>query len=283
MTMDALDTAWEAVLTLRRRARAGALLLPLELPLAHGRLTIAENGRWRVSREMGGPAADLLALYLPLAIVPPRRRFAVAHLAQSLDGRIATAGGSSQWLTGETDLRHTHRLRALADAVVVGAATVRQDDPRLTVRRCAGSQPVRVVLDTQLTLDERQQVFSDGAAATLVLAAADCVRGRTRLGAAEIVGLPRDGERLAPAAICDALAARGLHWLFVEGGGVTVSRFLAAGILDRLQIAIAPVLLGSGRPSLSLPEIGDLAHALRPRVRRFTLGDDVLIECIFRE
>jgi riboflavin biosynthesis pyrimidine reductase len=81
----------------------------------------------------------------------------------------------------------------------------------------------------------------------------------------------------------EALAARGLTWLFIEGGGITVSRFLAAGVLDRLQIAIAPLLLGSGRPSLALPEIGDLTHALRPRMRRFALGDDTLIECIFRE
>jgi diaminohydroxyphosphoribosylaminopyrimidine deaminase/5-amino-6-(5-phosphoribosylamino)uracil reductase len=94
------------------------------------------------------------------------------------------------------------------------------------------------------------------------------------------VPLPREGERLAPAAIRAALARRGLFWLFVEGGGVTVSRFLAAGALDRLQIALAPVILGSGRPSLQLPEIAGLSGALRPRVRHVPLGDDILIECI---
>jgi riboflavin biosynthesis pyrimidine reductase len=120
----------------------------------------------------------------------------------------------------------------------------------------------------------------DGAAETLVLAAADRVGTATRLGKAEIVPLPREGERLAPAAIRAALARRGLFWLFVEGGGVTVSRFLAAGALDRLQIALAPVILGSGRPSLQLPEIAGLSGALRPRVRHVPLGDDILIECI---
>ena len=277
------EAAWEAVLAVRQHVRVAAPSWPLELPIGQGGLTIAADGGWRTNPEIGAAATELLALYLPLALVPQRRRFALAHLAQSLDGRIATSGGASQWLTGETDLRHTHRLRALADAVLVGAATVRQDDPRLTVRLCPGAQPVRVVLDTHLSLGDTSQVFRDGAAPTLVLAASDCVGGRTRLGAAEIVGLPRDGERLAPAAIMEALAARGLTWLFIEGGGITVSRFLAAGVLDRLQIAIAPLLLGSGRPSLALPEIGDLTHALRPRMRRFALGDDTLIECIFRE
>jgi riboflavin-specific deaminase-like protein len=272
--------AWEAVVALRRRGREQALGFPIELPLGDAQLTVARGGGWRVEPEPPHDVTELLALYLPLALVPHRHSFVLAHLAQSLDGRIATAGGESQWLTGEADLCHTHRLRALADAVIVGAGTVRQDNPRLTVRHCSGDQPVRVVLDANLALSADRDVFGDGAAETLVLAAADRVGTATRLGKAEIVPLPREGERLAPAAIRAALARRGLFWLFVEGGGVTVSRFLAAGALDRLQIALAPVILGSGRPSLQLPEIAGLAGALRPRVRHVPLGDDILIECI---
>src|SRR5581483_374960 len=113
--------------------------------------------------------------YLPLALRPHRHSFVLAHLAQSLDGRIATMGGESQWLTGEADQHHTHRLRALADAVIVGAGTVRQDNPRLTVRHCSGDQPVRVVLDASLALPRERDVFCDGAAKTLVIAAADRV------------------------------------------------------------------------------------------------------------
>jgi len=274
--------AWAAVLRLRRAARRGDLTLPMDLDIAAAPIHIAANGAWQGGATLPPEAASLLDLYLPLALVPARRSFVLAHLAQSLDGRIATSGGASQWLTGPEDLCHTHRLRALADAVIVGAATVRQDDPRLTVRRCPGDQPVRVVLDTNLTLAADRQVFQDAEAPTLVLAAADRARNVARLGAAEIVPVPREGERLAPQAIRSVLARRGLYWLFVEGGGVTVSRFLAAEVLDRLQIAVAPVIIGSGRPGLQLAEIGDLADALRPAVRRFTLGADVLIECNFR-
>ncbi|HLJ19303.1 MAG TPA: RibD family protein [Stellaceae bacterium] len=273
--------AWEAVVTLRRRARERALGFPLELPVGNAMLTVTRGGGWRLDPEPPADVADLLALYLPLALVPHGHGFALAHLAQSLDGRIATVGGESQWLTGEADQRHTHHLRALADAVIVGAGTVRQDNPRLTVRHCSGDQPVRVVLDANLALPGDRDVFRDGAATTLVLAAADRVGGGTRVGDAEIVPLPRDGDRLAPAAIRAALARRGLHWLLIEGGGVTVSRFLAAGALDRLQIALAPVILGSGRPSLQLPEITALSDALRPRVRHVPLGGDLLVECIF--
>jgi diaminohydroxyphosphoribosylaminopyrimidine deaminase/5-amino-6-(5-phosphoribosylamino)uracil reductase len=275
--------AWARVLVLRRRARAEVLEFPVGLELGDARLAIARGGSWQIEPEPPPEVAELLALYLPLALVPHRRSFVLAHLAQSLDGRIATSDGDSQWLTGEADLCHTHRLRALADAVIVGANTVRQDDPRLTVRHCSGDQPVRVVLDPNLALAADRHVFRDGAAETLVLASADRVGTATRLGHAEIVPLPREGEHLAPQAIRAALARRGLFWLFVEGGGVTVSRFLAAGALDRLQIALAPVILGSGRPSLQLPEISALSGALRPRVRHFSLGGDVLVECILHE
>jgi diaminohydroxyphosphoribosylaminopyrimidine deaminase / 5-amino-6-(5-phosphoribosylamino)uracil reductase len=226
-------------------------------------------------------AAALIELYGPLAAVPRPRPFAVAHLAQSLDGRIATIGGASRWLSGEADLMHTHRMRALADAVVVGAGTVLHDDPQLTVRRCSGAHPVRVVIDPERRLEARHRVFCDGLAPTLLLAAADRIRPGERLGEAEIVPIPRSQDGLAPQEIRRSLAERGLAFLFVEGGGVTISRFLAARALDRLQLTLAPLLLGSGRPSLTLPEIADPSHGLRPRIRRAALGEDLMYECIF--
>ncbi len=86
---------------------------------------------------------------------------------------------------------------------------------------------------------------------------------------------------LTPRAVLDCLAGLGLKRVFVEGGGITVSRFLAAGCLDRLQIAIAPLIIGSGRPSITLPEISGLGAGLRPPTRCITLGRDLLVECRF--
>jgi len=226
---------------------------------------------------------ELLALYGPLCATHQRGTVAFGHLAQSLDGRIATGNGHSRWLSGEQDLVHTHRMRALCDAVIVGANTVLHDNPQLTVRRCSGEHPVRVVIDPDRRLDGSQRVFRDGAAPTLLLAATDRARVGEKLGQAEIVTLARDASGMDPHAIRRTLALRGLRALFVEGGGVTVSRFLAAGALDRLQITIAPIILGSGRPGLQLPEISDIAKCLRPRSRRFTLGEDVMVECVFDE
>jgi riboflavin-specific deaminase-like protein len=246
---------WEAILAWREAARRGA---PPPLPAIAG---------------------ILAELYLPLL-----RHFAaqgslvVAHLGQSLDGRIATPSGASQWITGEEDLLHTHRLRALADAVVVGAGTVAADDPRLTVRHCPGDDPVRVVIDADGRLSGDRRVFGDGRCLHVT---ADDASGPA-FHPAERLALPRSEGRIPARAILAALRRRGLAWIFVEGGGVTVSRFLAEQALDRLQLAIAPVLLGSGRPSLVLPEIADPARGLRPQTRRIALGRDLLVECVFR-
>ena len=94
-----------------------------------------------------------------------------------------------------------------------------------------------------------------------------------------MVGVVTDAQGLCPRAVLECLAARGLRRVFIEGGGVTVSRFLAAGCLHRLQITVAPLIIGSGRPSITLPEIEQLGACLRPEVRRHMLGPDVLFDC----
>lgn len=245
-----------------------------------------DDADWQaLLRGEGSIAVDadslLHRLYGPLCAMRQQGPCAVGHLAQSLDGRIATTCGVSRWLSGEEDLLHTHRMRAIADAVVVGVNTILHDDPQLTVRLCTGDNPVRVILDPEHRLDGSQRVFRDGSAPTLLLVAADRAGTEHQWGQAEVIPVPRGHHGLDPFEIRRILALRGLSWLFVEGGGITVSRFLAAGALDRLQITVAPVILGSGRPSLVLPEIHDLAHSLRPRTRRFLLGDDTMIECDF--
>ena len=204
----------------------------------------------------------------------------IGQLGQSLDGRIATEAGASHYVTGPQDIERLHRVRALVDAVIVGAETVVHDDPRLTVRLIEGPDPVRVVLDPSGRLDAARRVFAEPGGETLVV----------RRDGGEVSGGPHE-ELLVPwsedegldlVALLATLRARGLRRILVEGGGVTVSRFLQAGLLDRLHLTVAPVLIGSGRPSITLDPVRSLDQAIRPRWRRFALGEDVLYDLDLR-
>ena len=238
---------------------------------------------WRGPGDLDDDTRALLDLYLPLCTARARGvATVVGHLGQSLDGHIALDSGDSRFVTGPQNIAHLHRMRALSDAVVVGAETVAQDDPRLTTRKVDGDDAVRVVLDPGRRLDVGRGVFRDGLAPTIVLCARERV-GHGRIGQAEVIGIPvlEDG-RLDLHAALDVLRERGLGTVFVEGGGVTVSALLEARLLDRLQITVAPLIIGTGRRGLHLPAPAALDRCPRPPTRIYRMGEDVLFDCDLR-
>jgi diaminohydroxyphosphoribosylaminopyrimidine deaminase / 5-amino-6-(5-phosphoribosylamino)uracil reductase len=224
--------------------------------------------------------APLMDLYLPICSGTSARPVTVGHLGQSLDGFIATHAGESRWVTGQENLLHMHRLRALTDAVVVGAATVALDDPQLTTRMVPGPNPLRVVLDPGRRLGDQYRVFNDPTAETLCVCAHSMIdAGPPRLGLATVVGVDGSADGLDVHAVMRLLRDRSCARIFVEGGGVTVSMFLEANLLDRLHMAIAPLLIGDGRPAIRLRAPAALGDCVRPRYRVFRMGGDVLFDC----
>ena len=242
-------------------------------------LQVHTSGRWETSVEVDAVAHDVMEMYLPLRL---RADLVVAQIGQSLDGRIATESGHSHYVTGRADIRRLHRLRALVDAVVVGARTVASDDPRLTVREVEGDNPVRVVLDPDGRLDTGRNVFSDGAARTFVVRRATEKDARPS-AADDVLMIPFTGaDGFDPKMILRMLRDAGYRRVLIEGGGITVSRFVQAGVVDRLHVTVAPLLIGSGRPALTLSTIQSLDEALRPRCRHFRLGEDILFDLDLR-
>ncbi len=213
----------------------------------------------------------------------PLRQGAVDHLVvvgqigQSIDGRIATVTWHSKYINGPAGLTHLHRLRALVDAVLVGIGTAIADDPQLTVRRVAGPSPARIVLDPRGRLPAGARILGADGARRLVVTAEGV---RPCLGAdVEVVEVPAFGGEIAPAAILAALAARGFRRILIEGGAHTVSRFIAAGCLDRLHVMVAPTMLGSGQAGITLAPIQTADQALRAPMRAHLIGEEVLLDC----
>jgi diaminohydroxyphosphoribosylaminopyrimidine deaminase/5-amino-6-(5-phosphoribosylamino)uracil reductase len=187
--------------------------------------------------------------------VQTQRPYVIAKVATSLDGRIAAADGTSQWLTGEQARGRAHELRAEVDAVVVGSGTVLADDPQLTCRLedYDAAQPLRVVLDRRGRVTPDHRVCDDSAPTLLTQA--------------------------EPEELLSLLWGREVRSILVEGGATVLHAFLAAGLVDRLHVHIAPVLLGQqGRPLLAGPWADTLAEA--PRYHLAALertGDDTLL------
>lgn len=208
--------------------------------------------------------------YLPLNQHSAQRTQVIAQLGQSLDGRIATVTGHSHFVTGDADRRHLHQLRAICDAVLIGPGTLLSDNPQLTVREVPGVNPLRVVMAPRGPLPTHAAVFSDHAAATLLLLPPDY---SAPVPAHVEVLQPRP---YTPAGILQALNHYGVKRLLVEGGAKTVSSWLAADLIDWLYITIAPVIIGAGPTGLALPAIEHMDEARRYPAERFALGDDVL-------
>ncbi len=238
---------------------------------------------WTLLLKPDDPRHGVLDLWLPVCSATPERPVAVGHLGQSIDGFIATPSGDSQFVTGQQNILHLHRLRALCSAVIVGAGTVALDNPLLTTRHVEGPNPIRVIFDPARRLAGDYRLLTDEAATTIYACARAYLEpGETHVGLAEVVPLQSDVPVEAAQELMAHLRDRGCFRLFVEGGGVTVSAFLEAGMLDRLQIAVAPVFIGTGRPAIRLPAREALRDCARPEYRVFRMGGDVLFDCNLR-
>jgi len=231
---------------------------------------------WRTSQALPIEVRQMLDLYVPLCRTPVRS-FVLGHLGQSVDGFVAGADGESRSLNGQQNIVHLHRLRALFDAVVVGCRTAAVDDPQLTTRLVDGPNPVRVVLDSSLSSDPGLKLYSDGEAPTLIVCAG-FAPNKHYPSQTRVLRLRAEQRRGSLREALDALRAEGLERVFVEGGGTTVSRGLAERALHRLQIAVAPLIIGSGIRGVALPSLTSFRDALRPACRHFEMGRDVLFD-----
>lgn len=212
------------------------------------------------------------------------RPYVTLSWAQSLDGRIATATGDSQWIGGPESLHFAHELRRDNEAILVGIGTVLADNPRLTCRIPGGRSPQRLVLDARLRLPVEAALTDVSEAPTAVYTSVPDAANAAELSAkgVDIRQASSIGSRLDLGHILDDLGARGITSLFVEGGAAVLTSFLAAGLADRVVIVTAPFLIGAGVEAVGDLGLKVLSEAPRPKWRRWELGADLATELIFR-
>ncbi len=227
-----------------------------------------------------------------ITFVSTRRPFVIAKCAATLDGRIATRTGDARWVTGASSRRHVHRMRHAADAIMVGVGTIKRDDPRLTTRipRKKGCHPIRVILDTRLSIPEQAKVLRHDTDSDTLLVIGEgyenapevmAKKRRIEKPGVKIITAPLKDGRIDLYRLMDRLGALDITHLLIEGGSRTLGTAFSSGIVDKIAFFFAPKILAGddGYPVCrgSGPDrMEESLRVYRIRYRRF--GDDVMIE-----
>ena len=218
-----------------------------------------------------------------------KRPHVTLKLATSLDGRIALGSGESRWITSDPARNFVHRLRAEADAILVGSETARTDDPELTARRGARvlRRPIRLLLDGRLRVSPEARLYLPAGDSRTWVLCRKGARGITRIRerAQRVIELPSGvGRHVDLKSAMQRLAEEGLTTIFVEGGGGLAAALLRAQLVDEVHWLLAPKLIGSdGMPSLGPLELSRLSDAVELDVRsRRRLGPDLHLHAEIR-
>lgn len=217
---------------------------------------------------------QLLQQYLGYALLPwqaeaEKRCITVTHFAQSLDGKIATHTGHSRWIGNDENLLHAHRMRALCEGILIGKGTLLSDDPALTTRHVEGPNPRRIVVSStpcnfkSLLNSSTEEIWWVG--------------GKEDSEHVRCIQTEKHPETTRCERLLRTLYEKGIKTVFIEGGSVTTSAFLAEGMIDIMQFHISPMVFGSGIPGINLPEIAEVGESVKfDSWKFFPVGDAVM-------
>jgi len=204
--------------------------------------------------------------------------------AQTLDGRIATKSGDSQWISSEASRRYVHRLRSINQGIMVGAGTVVADNPQLTVRHVRGKNPFRIIVDSKLRVPIKSSVLTDAnACLTIIATTSDAPAAKiaaVKKQGAEIwvVKKERDG-RVSLRDLLRKLGKREIMSVLVEGGSEIITSLLKAGLVDKMIIPIAPMIVGKGLEAIGDLNINKINNSIRfTSFKTMKKGDDIIFE-----
>jgi len=241
---------------------------------------LSEMGNVAPLNQKGISVAEILFLkkYLPYCFLSLKakrlkRAISTTHFAQTLDAKIATNTGDSKWIGNDENLIHAHRMRALCDGVLVGRRTVEADEPKLNVRHVCGQDPVRIVLGNPNSDFNSLLNCSD---AKILIFSKHESHYKDSITSIQI---PPQSSKcdIAPIAILEKLYQLGIYSIYIEGGATTTSIFIKSKAVDVIQLHIAPMIFGSGKSSIELPNIDMVKEAISFSEYHFLpFGDSVM-------
>ncbi len=217
-----------------------------------------------------------LQLYLPFIWIPLGNKLPVViclHVAQSLDGKIATNSGHSKWIGNMENRIHSHRIRALVDGVMIGGNTLRNDKPKLNVRHVEGKDPIKIVItskggnyDSLCTKNDSKII---------------CIGPKNdKLETPNInyISIEKINGLRSPMEILKALKTHGIHSVLLEGGKETIKHFLKNNLIDMMEFHIAPLLFGSGINAIEFDEIKEVSEAIQlNRPEYYPFGNAIMM------
>ena len=216
-----------------------------------------------------------LITYLPYALIPYfskkyKKCFSIAHFAQTLDGKIASSCGNSEWIGNKKNRIHAHKMRALCDAILVGARTLQFDNPALNVRVVKGKDPTKVVVGgDKLDFEDFKAIDKD----TIVF----CQNHLDLQGNNNHISLSKNRNQYEPQKLLDTLYQKGLHSVYIEGGSYTTSTFLKHRAIDQVQVHITPMIMGSGLTGFQFEGLSSIRDAVKFCSYRFVpVGDHMM-------
>ena len=222
--------------------------------------------------EIDKSLKEIALIVIPLLM--KYKKFFIAQLGQSLDGKIALFNGNSHYINSKKSILYLHALRSICDGLLVGVNTVIKDNPLLTTRNMKGSSPMRIIIDPSLKLTNRLNIFKDGSKNIVFTQKVS----NKKLNNTIIYKLPKKNfTKLIYQKIIDL----NFNYILVEGGATTISNFLEQELLDIMQFIIAPIIIGSGIDSVKLKSISNLKYALRPKSILYKLGDEMIASLEF--
>jgi riboflavin-specific deaminase-like protein len=234
---------------------------------------IEKNKIIRKNFDLDSELQNMFDLYMPIIFNGVNNTYLIAHIAQTLDGYIATKSGESKYISSPQNLEHIHMLRAISDIIIVGTNTVKLDNPMLTTRLVKGLSPMRLILDKKNTLKNNYNVFSnkDGNGYKII---SEKIKNYNN----NVFALPIYKNKFNLNDIISLLKKLNKRIVYIEGGGSTVSNFYNNKLLNKIHLCISPIIIGQGRNSFILPKIKSLKNIKDNKIKYFKMGEDILCD-----